>query len=123
MRSKKSERIILKKMIRYCDEIANMLKKHNCDKSDFENNFEFQFAAGMCIIQIGELVSRLDDDVIKKYSDIPWRQIKGMRNIYTHDYDIVDNEMIWETITEEIPELKEKLQIIFNAACEEEKQT
>lgn len=119
MRGKKSERIILKKMIRYCDEIAQILQKHNFDKEDFENNSEFQFAAGMCIIQIGELVSRLDDDFIKRYSDIPWRQIKGMRNIYTHDYDIVDNEMIWEAITEEIPELKEKLQVIFNAVCEE----
>ena len=67
----------------------------------------------MCIIQIGEFVSGLDDDFVKKYSDIPWRQIKGMRNIYAHDYDIIDNDIIWETITEEIPELREKLQAIF----------
>lgn len=120
MKGKKAERIILKKIIRYCDEIAQILKKHNFDKEDFENDSEFQFAAGMCIIQIGELVSRLDDDFIKGYSDIPWRQIKGMRNIYAHDYDIVDDEMIWETVTEEIPELKEKIQIIFNEVSEEE---
>ncbi len=36
-----------------------------------------------------------------------------MRNIYAHDYDIIDNDIIWETITKEIPELKEKMQIIF----------
>ncbi len=48
-----------------------------------------------------------------KNPDIPWRQIKGMRNIYAHDYDIIDNDIIWETITKEIPELKEKLQTIF----------
>lgn len=41
------------------------------------------------------------------------RQIKGMRNIYAHDYDIIDNDIIWETIIKEIPELKEKLQAIF----------
>lgn len=37
----------------------------------------------------------------------------GMCNIYAHDYDIIDNDIIWETITEEILELREKLQAIF----------
>ena len=37
-----------------------------------------------------------------------------MRNIYAHDYDIIDNDMVWESITEEIPELKEKLLVIFH---------
>ena len=86
MRSKKSDRIALQKMLRAC---------------------------GMCIIQIGELVARLNEDFVKNYPDIPWRQIKGMRNIYAHDYDIIDNDIIWETITNEIPELKEKVQAIF----------
>lgn len=114
MRGKKSERIVLQKMLRYCDEIAQILKKHHFDREEFENDVEFQFASGMCIIQLGELVARLNEDFMKQYSDIPWRQIRGMRNIYAHDYDVIDNDMVWETITEEIPELKEKLQIIFN---------
>ena len=113
MRGKKSEHIVLQKMIRYCDEIAQILKKHRFNREEFENDTEFQFACGMCIIQLGELVTGLDDDFVKKYSDIPWRQIKGMRNIYAHDDDIVDNGIIWETITEVIPVLKEKLHAIF----------
>ncbi len=113
MRGKKPEQIMLLKMLRYCDEIGQILKKHHFSREEFENDTEFQFACGMCIIQIGELVTRLDDSFLKKYPDIPWRQIKGMRNIYAHDYDIIDNDIIWETITKEIPELKEKLQTIF----------
>lgn len=118
MRGKKSERIVLQKMIRYCDEIEQLLEKHHYDREDFENNMEFQFASGMCIIQIGELVARLDEDFTDGHTDIPWRQIKGMRNIYAHDYDIIDNDTVWEAITDEIPELKEKLQTIMH---EEEK--
>lgn len=115
MRGKKSERIMLQKMLRYCNEIEKILEKHHCNREEFEDDTEFQYACGMCIIQIGELVAGLDDSFIKKYSDIPWRQIKGMRNIYAHDYDIIDNDIIWETIIKEIPELKEKLQAIFLA--------
>ena len=115
MKGKKSEQIVLQKMVRYCNEIALILEKHHFSREDFENDTEFQFACGMCIIQIGELVTKLDEDFIKKYSDIPWRQIKGMRNIYAHDYDIIDNDTVWESITEEIPELKEKLQFILHS--------
>lgn len=96
------------------------MEKHLCRREDFEEDTEFQFASGMCIIQLGELVARLDEDFIKKYPDIPWRQIKGMRNIYAHDYDIVDNDLIWETITVEIPELKKNLQLILIDVCSEE---
>lgn len=120
MRGKKSERIVLQKIIQYCDDIGRMLEKHNFSKEDFENDMEFQFANGMCIIQIGELVARLDEDFVKKYPDIPWRQIKGMRNIYAHDYDMIDNDTIWEAVTEEIPELKAKLKEILNIVSEED---
>lgn len=113
MRGKKTERMILQKMLRYCNEIEQILKKHHFSRKEFENDTEFQFACGMCIIQIGEHVTRLEDDFISKYPDIPWRQIKGMRNIFAHDYDIVDNDIIWETITKEIPDLKDHLQVIF----------
>jgi len=101
-------------MIQYCNKITQILEKHHFSREEFENDMEFQFASGICIIQIGELVARLDEDFIAKYTNIPWRQIKGMRNIYAHDYDIIDNDTVWETITKEIPGLKEKLQIIFN---------
>lgn len=113
MRGKKSGQIMLQKMIHYCDEVAQILEKHHFDREDFENDTEFQFACGMCVIQIGELVAGLDENFMKKYVDIPWRQIKGMRNLYAHDYDVIDNDVVWESITEEIPELKDKLQAIL----------
>ena len=122
MRGNKAKKVILKKMIKYCDEVAQMLEKHNFSREDFDNNSEFQFAAGMCIIQLGELISRLDDNFIERYPEVPWRQIKNMRNIYAHDYEIVDNDIMWRTITVKIPELKEQLQEILNAVSSEENQ-
>lgn len=120
MRGKRSERVILQKMIRYCDEIARMLERHHFDRESFEHDTEFQFVSGMCIIQIGELVARLEEDFTKSYPDIPWRLIKGMRNIYAHDYDIVDNDMVWETITKEMPSLKDRLKEILHVIFEDE---
>ena len=120
MRHKSAERIILQKIIRYCDEITLILKKHHCLRTYFEQDMEFQFACGMCIIQIGELVTRLNEKFLQDHSEIPWRQMRGMRNIYAHDYDVIDCDTVWETITEEIPALRKRLQVILEHMGEEE---
>ena len=67
----------------------------------------------MCIIQIGELVSRLSDDFLEVYNEIPWHAIKAMRNLHTHDYDRVDLSIVWNTLKEEIPYLKNQLEGIL----------
>ncbi|WP_371874440.1 DUF86 domain-containing protein [Senimuribacter intestinalis] len=41
----------------------------------------------MCIIQIGELVSRLSEEFLEKHSEIPWYAIKAMRNLHAHDFN------------------------------------
>lgn len=114
MRGKRSERVILQKIIKYCDEISSILQNHHSSRDEFEHDKEFQLAVGMCIIQIGELVTKLEDSFVSAYPDIPWREIRGMRNVFAHDYDIVDNNMIWETATEDIPLLRGQLNSILN---------
>lgn len=63
----------------------------------------------MCIIQIGELANRLSDKTKESSPNIPWRAIKGMRNLHAHDYENVDMEIVWNTLLEDIPMLRESL--------------
>lgn len=52
---------------------------------------------------------------MKQYTNIPWKSIKGMRNRIVHDYENVDLSVLWGTIKESLPELKDKLKdIILN---------
>jgi transposase-like protein len=44
----------------------------------------------MCVLQIGELVGHLSDDITARYAEMPWKQIKGMRNIAAHGYENFD---------------------------------
>ena len=64
----------------------------------------------MCIIQIGELANRLSDEIKEANKDIPWRAIRGMSNLHAHDYENVDLEIVWNTLAEDIPALKETLE-------------
>lgn len=44
-----------------------------------------QYSSNMCIIQIGELVSRLSDEFLEQHKYIPWHAIKSMRNLHAHE--------------------------------------
>lgn len=60
----------------------------------------------MCVVQIGELVGQLSEDVKSKNTSIPWRAIKDTRNFYVHSYGAIDVASVWATLTDDIPALK-----------------
>ena len=52
---------------------------------------------------------------MNKYTNIPWNSIKGMRNRIVHDYENIVLSVLWGTIKECLPDLKDKLKdIILN---------
>ncbi len=114
MRGIEANKRCLEKIIHYCNQAVEICKKHNNDRAIFEQDNEFQFACAMCIIQIGEHVGRLEDDFKNKHPNIPWSSIKAMRNIFAHDYDIVNTDTLWKTLTEDIPSLKEIILPLLN---------
>lgn len=107
--------MILKKVIKYCEDIETLKKKYNNRFDVFQNDISFQYSVNMCIIQIGELVGRLSEETTQLYRNIPWREIRAMRNIHAHDYENVDLSIVWNTINEDIPLFVKQIQEIIKA--------
>jgi uncharacterized protein with HEPN domain len=61
---------------------------------------------------IGEASKKISADTKKTYSEIPWKEITGMRDKLIHDYLGVDSRVVWKTIKEDIPALKRFLKEI-----------
>lgn len=58
---------------------------------------------------IGEAAKHITHEIKEKYFDIPWRDMIHMRNKVLHEYFGVDEEILWQTITEDLLPLKEKI--------------
>lgn len=98
---------ILRRIIFYCNEISETIKRFGEDYSTFAQDSVYKNATALCVLQIGELTAYLTDDFKQTYTGIPWTQIKALRNVVAHNYGKIDHESLWETITTDIPELKE----------------
>ena len=103
----------IERIIEYCDIADNLLNEYDRDYLLFQSSQSFQLSTSMCIVQIGEYVSRLSDEFKEKHANIPWKQIKGMRNFAAHQYEHFEFDILWHTLTEELPELKEMLILLI----------
>lgn len=79
----------------------------------FLSNTHYQDACALVFIQIGEFVGRLSDEFKAEYCEMPWQSIKVMRNKNAHNYDYILFDLVWDTIQENIPKLKQYLEKIL----------
>ncbi len=62
---------------------------------------------------IGEAVKKLPLDFKVSHPQIPWKLISGMRDKLIHEYFGVDYKIVWRTVKEEIPSLKNEISKIL----------
>lgn len=77
--------------------------------ADLLNDKMCQKAIVMSLINIGELSKSFTDNYLATMPEIPWKAIRGFRNIAAHQYGIIDFEDVYKTVTEDIPLLKATL--------------
>lgn len=79
------------------------------DYEDFLENRIIRQATERNIELIGEALNAIPEDIQKKYNDIDWRNIIGMRNYIMHQYFDIVPDIEWEVATKHIIELEIKL--------------
>jgi uncharacterized protein with HEPN domain len=72
---------------------------------------------------IGEAANNLreaDPGIAARHPSIPFAQIYGMRNRVVHGYFSVSLPMVWDSVEEDIPELREKIAEVLQELQEDE---
>ena len=90
----------------YCVEIEKTILRYGKTFEAFDRDPDYQRSVSFCILQIGELSGKLSDAFRADTAGrIQWGPIKGMRNLVAHNYGRMDQAIIWETATVDIPAL------------------
>lgn len=66
-------------------------------------------------IVIGEAARHIPDDITAQHPEIPWREMRGLRNVVAHAYFTVSPAILWRTITDDLPPLSAPIQAIVVA--------
>lgn len=62
---------------------------------------------------IGEAAASIPDEVQARYPDLPWPEMRAMRNILAHEYFGVSLPIVWQTVVHDLPQLVEELEKIL----------
>jgi len=108
------------KHLRYQDYLAHMQEAiqlarsyvEGLVKADFLQDKKTQQAVILNIVIIGEAASKLVSecpDFIDRHPEIPWRQMRGMRNRMAHGYFEINLDVVWDTVQTALPELERQI--------------
>lgn len=94
-------------MLQACEDIEKAI--HGISFKEFESDM-FRYRTVERLFEIlGEAANRIPKDLQEKYTDIPWKNIIGMRNIIIHAYEKVDASTLWGASKKDLSNLKQLL--------------
>ncbi len=106
----KDDSIYINHIIRSIDRIQAYIS--DLDRKTFLEDLKTQDAVVRQLEIIGEATKKISIELREANPDIPWADMAGMRDRLIHDYIDIDFEIVWKTVTENIPQLKELLAAI-----------
>jgi uncharacterized protein with HEPN domain len=107
MQGKTGDNARIHHILEAISEIEKYTENRNFD--DFLNDSMFRFACIKQLEIIGEASNHISPETKKKYSEIEWQQIVGMRNLFIHEYFGIDLYVAWDVIESDIPSFKRNL--------------
>lgn len=83
-------------------------------RENLDADLMFAYAAVRAIEIVGEAASQVSQPTRAQLGSIPWNNIIGMRYRIVHDYLNVDNDIVWEVLTQNLPSLIVELERILS---------
>jgi uncharacterized protein with HEPN domain len=106
------DRVRLQHMLEAADTAIQFMQGR--DRLELDQDRMLLFAVVRAVEVLGEAASRVSPDARELHRDLPWRAATSMRNRLIHGYFDIDRDILWATVTVELPALVEALSAILN---------
>jgi uncharacterized protein with HEPN domain len=80
------------------------------DRAAYDRDEVLRLALTHLVQTVGEAARHVSREFCEAHTQIPWRAVIGMRHKVVHDYMNVDEDILWDTVTNELPPLADELE-------------
>lgn len=97
----------LYKMLELTQKIRNY-----CNQLSYDNFISNEMLIEACVFnltQLGETAHKISDECTSLHPELAWNELYGLRNRLVHDYAGTNFNLVWEIITEDLPNLEKQL--------------
>jgi uncharacterized protein with HEPN domain len=102
------DRLTVQDLLEFCDQAARLVSR---GRDAYDSDEMLRLAAEALTHRIGEAAGRLSQSFQADHADVPWRAIRGMRNVVAHEYGRVDHAIMWNTLRDDLPRLASSLAV------------
>ena len=85
--------------------INRLLEIRDSGRAAFDTDWTVRSAACYELVVMGEALNSLSDEFVAGYAGLPVRDAKDLRNLLAHEYFRADDDILWDTICADIPNL------------------
>lgn len=109
---KRTNKHYFEDILQYANLALSFIK--NISYEEFMIDTKTVFATVRALEVVGESSIRISDEIKEKYPQLPWIEMRGLRNRVIHNYDDIDYTIIWNVLKNEIPKLIIQIEKIIN---------
>ena len=98
-------------MLDHAREATEMVRGRS--RTDLDTDRMLNLALVRLMEVVGEAATRIPEEFRSRYPEVPWRDVADLRNRLIHGYDVVNLDILWTIIHDDVPLLIAKLEAIL----------
>ena len=83
-------------------------------RADLDTDRKLNLSLVRLMEVIGEAAVRMPEDYRSRHPEVPWGAVIGMRNRMIHGYDVIDFDILWTVVRQDLPPLVDALARILS---------
>lgn len=101
------DRTLLENILECCDSIGVAFDEMGIDYDVFSDRLTIRAMLAFFVQQIGENANKISEEFKESHPEVEWNSIVGLRHRIVHGYKWINEDVLWDTIQNDIPELRE----------------